>query len=335
MLDLVGTTLKDEDRRRMLHPSTGALILFARNFESRQQVIELLAEIRALRADLLVAVDHEGGRVQRFKGSGFTSLPPMARLGLLWRDGPSGPGRALNLAHAIGYVMGRELRTCGLDFSFAPVLDLDFGHSAVIGNRAFDADPDLVAGLSRALIAGMAQAGMSNCGKHFPGHGFAQADSHVEVPVDNRALEVIRASDMQPYAQLQNALLSVMPAHVIYPQVDTRPAGFSDIWLRHILRSELGFEGAIFSDDLAMAGAHVVGDVVARAIAALSAGCDMVLICNRPEDADDLLDRLEFAPDETSFARLKRMAGTSPPGLGSVDQDAVYRRCLAAVEQLG
>jgi beta-N-acetylhexosaminidase len=334
MLDLAGTALEPDDRRRLLHASTAALILFARNFESQQQVVELIAEIRSLRQELLVAVDHEGGRVQRFKGPGFTALPPMARLGEIWHESPAGPGVALGAAHAVGYVMSRELRACDVDFSFAPVLDLDFGQSAVIGTRAFAASAAVVARLARALIAGMAQGGMANCGKHFPGHGFAEADSHIAVPVDGRCLEEIRKADMEPYAELQNALLAIMPAHVIYSQIDPRPAGFSQIWLQQILRSEMGFEGAIFSDDLAMEGAHVAGDVVARGHAALSAGCDMVLICNRPDEADVLLEHLHFAPDERSFARIRRMAGAHPPGLRDPAADPVYSRCRAAIEQL-
>ena len=332
MLDVVGTTLNDDDRRRLLHPSTGAVILFARNYTSHAQVTALCASIRLLRADLLIAVDHEGGRVQRFKGPGFTTLPAMASIGAIWSEGADDAPRAARLAHAAGYVMARELRACGIDFSFAPVLDLDHGQSAVIGTRAFHATRQVVHDLSRALMQGMQQGGMANCGKHFPGHGYASADSHVAVPVDDRALEVILADDAKPYQWLGNALKAVMPAHVIYPAIDALPAGFSPVWLQQVLRSQLGFCGAILSDDLAMQGAHVVGDVVARGQAALNAGCDMVLICNSPDDADLLLDKLSYPLDQLSVARIGALKGFEPPGLSA--SDAVLDECRALISQL-
>jgi beta-N-acetylhexosaminidase len=335
MLDVAGLALDDTDRRRLLHPSTGAVILFARNFSSREQVCALTAEIRALRPDLLIAVDHEGGRVQRFKGAGFTTLPAMATLGQQWHQAAADGPMAMRTSHAIGYVMARELRSCNLDFSFAPVLDLHYGHSAVIGSRAFDADPRRVHDLARALIQGMQQGGMANCGKHFPGHGFASADSHVAVPVDERSLEEILAADVKPYQWLGNALKAVMPAHCIYPKVDPLPAGFSPFWLNQILRSQLCFEGAILSDDLAMEGAHVVGDVIARGEAALRAGCDMVLICNRPEDADRLLDGLHFAADTKSNQRLLALTGTRIFAPDDLADDAVYQNCVRLIDALG
>jgi beta-N-acetylhexosaminidase len=294
VIDIAGTELTSDDRRRLAHPLAGGLILFGRNWESRRQLSALTAEIKAIRPDLLICVDHEGGRVQRFKTDGFTPLPPMRALGECWmRDGrgsaASGAMRAIDAATACGFVLASELRACGVDFSFTPVLDLDHGPSSVIGNRAFHRDPRVVAMLARALMLGLLQAGMAHCGKHFPGHGYASADSHVAMPVDRRSLKTLLADDAQPYAWLGSALQAVMPAHVIYPKVDARPAGFSTRWLQDILRGRLGFDGAVFSDDLSMAGARRVADIDAgrelsfteAAVTALNAGCDLVLLCNQ------------------------------------------------------
>jgi beta-N-acetylhexosaminidase len=263
ILDIAGTRLTAADRQRLGHPLTGGIILFARNWESRAQLSALCAEIKHLRADLLICVDHEGGRVQRFRTDGFTHLPPMRALGELWmQDGKGGPGsgamRATNAASAAGYVLAAELRACGVDLSFTPVLDLDHGPSTVIGDRAFARDPRVVSLLAKSLMHGLLRAGMSNCGKHFPGHGFVRADSHTDIPVDRRSLKAILAEDAAPYGWLNTTLDSVMPAHVIYPKVDARPAGFSSRWLNDILRHQLGFGGAIFSDDLSMAGARQI-----------------------------------------------------------------------------
>ena len=241
IIDIAGLTLTKTDRQRLKHPLTGGLILFARNWENRAQLSALCAEIKKVRKDLLICVDHEGGRVQRFKTDGFTHLPPMRALGQMWlKDGQSGEGAgamaATNAATACGYVLGAELRACGVDFSFTPVLDLDWGESCVIGDRAFSRDPRLVALLAKSLMHGLLQAGMANCGKHFPGHGFVKADSHTDIPVDRRSLKAILADDAAPYDWLNTTLTSVMPAHVIYPKVDTRPAGFSEKWLGYILR---------------------------------------------------------------------------------------------------
>lgn len=305
ILDIAGTRLTAADRQRLGHPLTGGIILFARNWESRAQLSALCAEIKHLRADLLICVDHEGGRVQRFKTDGFTHLPPMRALGDLWlNDGKAGQGsgamQATNAASACGYILGAELRACGVDLSFTPVLDLDFGESGVIGDRAFARDPRVVSLLAKSLMHGLLLSGMANCGKHFPGHGFVQADSHVDIPIDRRSRKAILADDAAPYRWLSTPLASVMPAHVIYPKVDHRPAGFSRIWLEDILRAELGFGGAIFSDDLSMAGARVIdGQPVSytqAALAALQAGCDMVLLCNQSlptsEGAGSAIDTL-------------------------------------------
>ena len=290
IIDIAALRLSRIDRQRLMHPLVGGVILFGRNWQDRQQLTRLCREIKALRRDLLICVDHEGGRVQRFKTDGFTHLPPMRALGEMWlRDGKAGAGsgalKASNAATACGFVLGSELRACGVDLSFTPVLDLDYGGSSVIGDRAFARDPRVVSLLAKSLMHGLLQSGMANCGKHFPGHGFVMADSHTEIPVDRRSLKAILADDAAPYGWLNTTLSSVMPAHVIYPTVDSRAAGFSSRWLNDILRSQLGFGGAIFSDDLSMAGARLLDGkpltYTQAAIAALNAGCDMVLLCNQ------------------------------------------------------
>ena len=308
ILDIAGTTLTATDRRRLAHPLSGGVILFARNWHNRAQLLQLTSAIKAVKGDLLICVDHEGGRVQRFRSDGFTHLPPMASLGAMWMNDGKGakaaPGsgalRATNAATAAGYVLASELRSCGVDFSFTPVLDLDWGESGVIGDRAFHRDARVVTLLAKSLMHGLLQAGMANCGKHFPGHGFVKADSHTEVPVDTRSLSALLAEDAAPYPWLRSTLTSVMPAHVIYPKVDKRPAGFSAKWLQDILRGRLGFDGAIFSDDLSMEGARRIdGQLVSytdAAVVALQAGCDMVLLCNQSlgegTAVDELLDGL-------------------------------------------
>jgi len=297
ILDIAGTELTDVDRRRLSNPLTGGLILFSRNWQDREQLTRLCADIKAVRADLLICVDHEGGRVQRFRQGGFTHLPPMRVFGEQWMRDALG---ATNAATAAGYVLASELRACGVDFSFTPVLDLDWGESGVIGDRAFHRDARVVSMLAKSLMHGLLQAGMANCGKHFPGHGFVKADSHTEIPVDKRALRSILSEDAAPYGWLNTTLSSLMPAHVIYPKVDSLPAGFSPRWLQAILRESLGFQGAIFSDDLSMEGARRIEDKVVSyteaAVAALNAGCDMVLLCNQSvgegRPVDELLDGL-------------------------------------------
>ena len=304
VLDIAGLQLNDDDRRRLEHPLTGGLILFARNWESRAQLTALCAEIKAIRPDVLICVDHEGGRVQRFKTDGFTHVPAMRKLGEMWmKDGKSGAGSgamaATDAATACGYVLASELRACGVDLTFTPVLDLDWGESGVIGDRAFHSDARVATVLAKGVMHGLLMAGMANCGKHFPGHGFVKADSHVDIPVDKRSLKAILADDAKPYEWLSTSLTSVMPAHVIYPKVDAAPAGFSSRWLQDILRAQLGFTGAIFSDDLSMEGASVAGSHTQGAIAALNAGCDLVLLCNQSlkggQAVDALLDGLQAA----------------------------------------
>ena len=325
IIDIAGTVLSNVDRQRLHHPLVGGLILFARNWQSREQLTDLCASIKRLRADLLICVDHEGGRVQRFKTDGFTHLPPMRVLGDLWMKDAM---LATNAATACGYVLGAELRACGVDLSFTPVLDLDYGESSVIGDRAFHRDARVTALLAKSLMHGLLQSGMANCGKHFPGHGFVKADSHTDIPVDNRSLKKIMADDAAPYTWLNSSLASVMPAHVIYPKVDTRPAGFSKPWLEDILRQQCRFSGAVFSDDLSMAAARMIdGKLVSyseAAITALSAGCDLVLLCNQSLDSglaiDSLIDGMveaqitgRWQPAETSELRRLSLLPTSTP----------------------
>lgn len=305
MIDLAGPVLSAEERERLAHPRVGGVILFARNYVEPAQLRALCAEIHALRSPpLLIAIDHEGGRVQRCR-EGFARLPAMRRLGERWEHDAAA---ACAAAQAIGYLLAAELRACGVDLSLAPVLDLDHGRSQVIGDRAFHRDPHAVIALASALIDGMRQAGMACCGKHFPGHGWVEADSHVAIPVDPRRLDEM-ADDLLPYRRL--ALDAVMPAHVIYPHVDERPAGFSERWLT-LLRREFGHQGVIFSDDLSMEGAQVAGDILGRAEAAWSAGCDMLLVCNRPAWIATLLDEWRPMPDPARSARIARLVPAAP-----------------------
>jgi beta-N-acetylhexosaminidase len=342
-LDVVGLALNAEDCRRILDPLTGGVILFGRNFSNRKQLAKLTAEIKKLRPDVLISIDHEGGRVQRCKTDGFTHLPAMRKLGELWvakstsTHAAESAALAMAAATACGYVLAAELRACGIDFSFTPVLDLDFGRSGVIGDRSFSRDPQIVFALAKSLNEGLRLAGMANCGKHFPGHGWAEADSHIAIPVDERSLAEILNDDAKPYEWLDLSLAAVMPAHVIYPQVDKLPAGFSKIWLHSVLRQELGFEGVIFSDDLSMEGASVAGSVVKGAELALEAGCDAVLICNRPDLADQLLSRLTISKaKQTQCAiRLNRLMPQTPAlSWDALQNEAEYQHAKGLLQQL-
>jgi len=307
MLGVETLTLTGADRARLANPRVGGVILFARNFASSAQLRELTAEIRDVRSSLLIAVDHEGGRVQRFRTDGFSAIPPMRSLGRQW---DADPAAASNAAFEHGATIARELRAHGIDFSFAPVLDLDYAASAVIGDRAFHADPIIVADLAGAVLRGLEAGGCAGVGKHFPGHGFVEADSHVDTPVDDRELDDILRTDIVPFAALiQQGLAAIMPAHVVYEAVDPRPAGFSRVWITDILRGRFGFDGLVFSDDLEMAGAHSVGDIVARADSAIDAGCDAILVCNDFAAMDDVLARWSPPPQRDLERRWQRMAG--------------------------
>ncbi|KRH99764.1 beta-N-acetylhexosaminidase [Curvibacter sp. PAE-UM] len=341
IIDIAGTMLNADDRRRLAHPLVGGVILFARNWQDRSQLVSLCSDIKRIRADLLICVDHEGGRVQRFKTGGFTHLPPMRALGTLWSRDQLG---ATNAATACGQVLASELRACGVDFSFTPVLDLDHGESGVIGDRAFGRDPRVVTLLAKSLMHGLRLGGMASCGKHFPGHGFVKADSHTEIPVDKRSLKAILADDAAPYGWLSTSLDSVMPAHVIYPKVDARPAGFSEKWLGDILRGRLHFQGAVFSDDLSMAGARLIDgrqvSYTEAAVTALNAGCDMVLLCNQSLDGGKAVDELiaglteaqvkgQWQPDEAGEARrLALLSQTPPPDWDELMVSSAYMHAL-------
>lgn len=315
MIDVAGLALTEEERGRLCDPRVGGVILFARNYSDSAQLCALTAEIRALRAPpLIIAVDHEGGRVQRFRGEGFTRLPAMRTLGAIWEHDRD---QARDVARSTGYVLAAELVAHGIDLSFAPVLDLDYGRSSAIGSRAFHRDPVAVAALAQSLVVGMAEASMGAVGKHFPGHGYVEADSHHDVPVDERDFNAIWNDDIAPYRSCLIRLLEgIMPAHVVYSRAEPGtpgPAGFSRFWLDEVLRKRLGFKGLIFSDDLNMAGACVAGDVVARVAAAAAAGCDMWLVCNRPDLVEELLARGVPGIDSAHEMRLQMFTATMPP----------------------
>lgn len=328
MLDLEGTALTAEERRLLKRPEVGGVILFARNTESAEQVRALCGEIRRLRPELLLAIDQEGGRVQRLR-EGVTRLPSMGRLGAGFADMPEVVQR---LCQDAGWLLGMEMAACGLDLSFAPVLDVDDGTSSVIGDRSFSADPEAVATLAGAFVHGLHEAGMVAVGKHFPGHGGVAADSHHELPVDPRPLEVLRERDLIPFTRLAARLDGMMPAHVVYADFDPRPAGFSPAWLG-MLRQSLGFKGVIFSDDLSMAGAASAGTPGERALAALNAGCDMLLVCNDRAAALEVLDACRDRPGASRLSKLRY--GRARPELGCLAALSRWRRVHAHLESLG
>jgi beta-N-acetylhexosaminidase len=330
MVDLAGVALEPAERELLGHPQVGSVILFARNYESPEQLARLTGEIHAVRTPpLLVAVDQEGGRVQRFR-EGFTRLPPLREIGRRY-----GASRAdgLALARQLGWLMAAELRAAGVDMSFAPCVDVDYGVSSVIGDRALHADPRAVAELAVAYMLGMREAGMAATAKHFPGHGAVAADSHVALPVDRREWPDIEA-DLQPYRRLiANGLPSVMVAHVVFPEVDDRPASLSGKWIGGVLRGELGFQGAVFADDLSMAGAAAFGGIPARGALALEAGCDVLPVCNDRAAAVALIESLQRPPDPVSRMRLVRLHGreAGPPALAS---DPRWQSAVAAAREL-
>ena len=324
MVDVAGRTLTPEDRDLLRHPLVGSVILFTRNYEDPAQLEALVADIRSLRTPpLLVAVDHEGGRVQRFR-TGFSVIPAARRIGMEYLlDAKQG----LQLARSMGWLMAAELRAVGVDFSFAPCVDLDYGASEIIGDRAYHADAEIVSRLALAVMQGMKQAGMAATAKHFPGHGAVVADSHLALPVDRRELADL-AADLLPYRRLiPNELAAVMMGHVLFPAVDSVPASFSRRWVGEVLRGELDFRGVIFADDLTMEGASVMGGVVARAEAALDAGCDVLPVCNRRASVIELIDGLKSQPGPASQMRVLRMRGRDAPDRASLQASAEYRQC--------
>lgn len=332
MFSLQGVELTAEEREMLDHPAAGGIILFSRNFVSAEQVADLSRQIREGRTPApLIAVDQEGGRVQRFR-QGFTELPPAAVYGHIYQ---SSREHAKQVARDAGWLMAAELRAVGVDFSFAPVLDVERGVSQVIGDRAFGSQAREVADLALAWAAGARESGMPSVGKHFPGHGAVTADSHLELPVDERPFEEIEAIDLYPFRRLiDNGLEAVMPAHVIYSQVDQRPAGFSSVWIRHILRERMGFSGVVFSDDLNMAAAQVAGSFPERGVAALEAGCDMVLACNNPQGIAATLDALGDHHDPVSRSRIARMHGKRQQAFGLLHENPRWHETVKALSRL-
>jgi beta-N-acetylhexosaminidase len=330
MVDLAGVAIEPVERELLMHPQVGSVILFARNYESPAQLARLVAEIHAVRTPpLLVAVDQEGGRVQRFR-EGFTRLPPLREIGRRYAAGRS---EGLALARQLGWLMAAELRASGVDLSFAPCVDLDYGVSQVIGDRAFHADAAAVSELAVAYMIGMREAGMAATAKHFPGHGAVAADSHVALPVDRRPWPDLEA-DLQPYGRLlSNGLPSVMVAHVVFPAVDEKPASLSRRWVDGVLRGDLGFQGAVFADDLSMKGAAVFGGIAERGALALAAGCDVLPVCNDRAAAIALLDSLKQKPDPVSLMRLARLHGREP-GSSSLAADPRWQAAVASAHEL-
>lgn len=332
MIDLLGTSITAQEKEMLLHPQTGGVILFTRNFESVAQITDLISQIHSLRSPhLLIAVDHEGGRVQRFR-EGFTHIPAAAQYGKLY-DLNRQAGK--KMAERCGWLMAAECRAVGVDMSFAPVLDMGRGVSGVIGDRAFHHHPDKIAELANDFMLGMHHGGMAATGKHFPGHGSIKEDSHVAHPVDNRPLNDLMLEDIRPFERMiQFGLAAIMPAHVVYPQVDDKPAGYSEIWLQKILRHQLGFQGVIFSDDLSMEAAGVVGSFAQRAQTALNAGCDMVLVCNHTEAAAEVLESLQGYSNPASQLRLVRMHGRGGMPMANLQATDEWQQVVKLIEQL-
>jgi len=331
MVDIAGTGLDAEDRDILGHPLVGGVILFTRNYQDSRQITALVEAIHALRSPpLLVSVDQEGGRVQRFR-TGFTELPPLRLFGRIHdRD----PKEAARVAELSAWLMAAELRATGVDLSFAPVVDLDFGVSGIIGDRAFHADPAVVSELARAWVLGMRRAGMGACAKHFPGHGAVQGDSHHMLPVDGRILEIVRRQDLVPYQRLIRLdLPAVMMAHVVFDQLDALPASFSRRWIEGELRGSLRFEGTVFCDDLSMRGAEKAGDYIDRARAALEAGCDMLPVCNSREGVIAILDGLREEANPMSQWRLARLHGRDGLSWAALQEGAEWRRARHALER--
>ena len=311
MADIAAHTLSEDDRQRLLDPAIGGIILFRRNYQNPSQLAELCRQIKALRQpELIIAVDHEGGRVQRFI-DGFTRLPAMRTLGELW-DSQS-PAAAQSAAEQIGWVLATELVACGIDLSFTPVLDLDWQRCPVIGNRSLHRQPEIVIALALALQRGLNRGGMKTCGKHFPGHGFVSGDSHLTLPRDSRTWDALQ-DDLAPFAALAaQGMAAIMPAHVVYQNIDDQPAGFSAHWLKTVLREQLRFNGVIFSDDMTMEGAVSAGSISQRCQLAFAAGCDIALVCNRPDLVDELRHGFRQPENPHLAARWQNMAASQTP----------------------
>jgi len=332
MVDIEGTQLQAHEIDRLMDPMVAGVILFSRNFESAEQIQALTHEIHDLRhPKLLIGVDHEGGRVQRFR-TGFTHIPPMRVLGELYEQDQK---QSFETAEKFGWLLAAELLAVGIDFSFAPVVDLDYGGSKVIGDRAFHANPVVVGNLAFHLMNGMRKAGMASVAKHFPGHGYIEADTHLEVAVDERSLAEIQQHDIQPFLRLiENGVDAVMPAHVIYSQVDKKPAGFSEYWLQNILRQQCHFEGAIISDDMSMKAATEYGSAADRVLNALQAGCDLVLVCNDPMAADEVLSKVHWQSNPLSHARLIRLHAHGKFTYSKLQYDPQWQAAVSIVNQI-
>lgn len=332
MVDIEGTQLQSHEIERLMNPMVAGVILFSRNFESVEQVQALTKAIHDLRHPrLLIGVDHEGGRVQRFR-DGFTHIPPMRTLGELYNQDDK---TALEAAEKVGWLLAAELLAVGVDFSFAPVVDLDYGGSKVIGDRAFHSDSIVVSKLAYQLMKGMRSAGMASVAKHFPGHGYIEADTHLEIAVDERSMADIQRHDIQPFLSLiENGLDAVMPAHVIYSNVDSRPAGFSDYWLKDILRKQCHFEGAIISDDMSMKAATSYGSAIDRVRSALEAGCDLVLVCNDPASADEVLAKVQWHADALAHARLIRLHAHGKFHYTKLQYEPLWQAASTTIEKL-
>ena len=329
MLDLEGTQLLPAERDLLANNHIGGVILFARNIHSKQQVCDLVADIRSCSEYILIAVDQEGGRVQRFK-EGFTCLPSMQILGDLIA---SDLGKGLELAKNVGWLMASEVLACGLDISFAPVLDVDRHHSSIIGDRSFSDSAERVIVAANAFILGMNEAGMAATGKHFPGHGGVVADSHLEAPVDHRSMAELEERDLQPFVSLSAELAGIMPAHITFPSIDSSSVGFSKYWLQQILRSNIGFKGVIFSDDLSMKGADVAGDYIEKTEMALSAGCDMILVCNCPEGAREVLAYLERL-EVKGCEKIATMRASKSLNWEQLNKNTRYQQTIKTLQQL-
>jgi beta-N-acetylhexosaminidase len=315
MVDVDGHSLTLDDRQLLANPQVGGVILFARNIVSREQVCALVAEIRSCSKNILIAVDQEGGRVQRFS-HGFTVIPSMQQVGDFIDSAGS---EGVSLSRELGWLMASEVLACGLDISFAPVLDVDRDTSSIIGDRAFSDQPEKVITAATAFIEGMQDAGMASTGKHFPGHGGVIADSHLEAPVDNRSWEQLKRHDLMPFQSLAKTLAGIMPAHITFPAIDADSVGFSSFWLKQVLREQLGFSGVIFSDDLSMKGADIVGSYVDKAKAALAAGCDMILVCNDRQGAVEVLAYMEQQQTPLS-ALIESMRSNSSVAWAELEQ---------------